>query len=239
LAILGLLAIAMLGNRYKVEEGLNNLRQVPGSLFQEKFPPSLDSDLEKSKELWLVGVTLGRTIKTHYSLLEKKLARGDCVKVLLVNPDGVACEMAEMRVYGRPNVERNRAEIRGNLGDFCDLAKMVPDKLEIRTLNYPLGFGGFAIDPDTASGILYLEHYPFKTPGGSIPKFVLQAGDSRWYDFFKTEMRTLWENGDPWNCESINNEVTSKQLTEKSISLSKDRELQIIEEKRKIKMASK
>lgn len=66
LAILGLLAIAMLVNRYKLDEGLENLRQVPNTLFQEKFPPNLDSDLEKSKELWLVGVTLGRTIKTHY-----------------------------------------------------------------------------------------------------------------------------------------------------------------------------
>jgi hypothetical protein len=214
LAILGLLAIAMLGNRYKVEEVLKNLNQESSSLFQEKFSSELESNFEKSKELWLVGITLGRTIKTYYSLLERKLARGDHVRVLLVDPNGVGCEMAEMRVYGRPNVERNRAEIRGNLGDFCDLAKVTPDKLEIRTINYPLGFGGFAIDPDTASGILYLEHYPFKTAGGSMPKFVLRARDGRWYDFFKEEMRTLWENGEVWDCELSNYEVKSKQLVE-------------------------
>lgn len=202
LAVLGLLAIATLGNRHKVEEVINNLKQVPESPFLEKFPATLDRDMEKSTDLWLMGVTLSRTLTTYYSALERKLRRGGRVRALLVYPDGAGCEMALMRNYARSDLEFTRSQIRGVLGYLCDLKKIAPDRMEIRTIDYPLGFGAFAIDPDTASGVLYLEHYPFKTVGGSMPKFVLRAQDGRWYDFFKTEISILWENASPWKCQT-------------------------------------
>jgi hypothetical protein len=195
--------VSLLGNRYKFEETVKHLVKEPASFFQEKFPSNFEEELEKSEELWLIGVTLSRTLKTHYSLLERKLRRGDSIKIILVNPEtgGIGAETAEMRVYERSDVERLRSQIRGILADLCSLQKVSPNQLEIRTVNYPLGFGAFGLDLETADGILYLEHYPFKMPGGSIPKFVLQAKDGRWYDFFKLEMQMLWEKSVPWQCK--------------------------------------
>jgi len=204
LAVLGLLAIAILGNRYKVEEVLCNLTQMPGRLFVDKFPASLENDVERSTKLWLVGITLSRTLKTYYSTLEQKLRKGGIIKVLLVHPDGMGCKMAVMRIYPRGDLEFTQSQIRGVLNYLCDLKRIAPDNLEIRTIDYPLAFGAFAIDPETTSGVLYIEHYPFKTVGGAMPKFVLQARDGRWYDFFKAEIQTLWENATPWPCPSPN-----------------------------------
>lgn len=206
LATLGILIIALLGNRHRFEETVQRLTQSPGSLFQEKFPPDFENDLGQAKEIWLVGVTLNRTIKTYYAIFEQKLKHDGIIKVILVSPEDTnekkaAAEMAEKRVYERSDVERLRNQIQGTLEDFCSLKSIAPSQVEIRTITYPLGFGVFALDIETDEGVLYLEHYPYKTPGGSLPKFVLHAGDGRWYDFFKMEIEKLWEHSDAWLCQ--------------------------------------
>lgn len=200
LAVLGLLAVATLGNRYKLEESLETLNRTHTGLFQEKLPASMENEMRAARDLWLVGVTLNRTINTHYSLLEQKLARGDTVRVLLVNPDGDGPEMLVKREYKeRYNVERIRHLIRDSLDDLCSLQQRFRG-LEVRVIDYPLSYGGVLINPNSDSGALYLEHYPFKTPGGSLPKFVLEAKNGRWYTFFKLELQTIWDSAVPWVC---------------------------------------
>lgn len=202
LAVLVLIVINLLANRHKTEELFKQLMQTSEGLFREEFPPALKHDIEQAQELWLVGISLNTTIRSYYSILEKKLHLGHSIRVLLVAPQGTGAAMAEMRVYGRANIERNRTEIIGILDYLCDLKRVAPNKLEVRTIDYPMGIGGFAINPDKASGALYLENYPFKTPGGSLPKFVIRVQDGRWYDFYKTELRLLWENATEWECKA-------------------------------------
>ncbi len=203
LAVLGLLATSLLTSRYAVKELLEKLTQTSDSIFLKDFADSnLERDFEEAAELWLVGVSLTTTIRVHYSLIEKKLHAGHKIKALLVHPDSSAVEMSEARAYGKPNTERARNEIRNTLQDLCDLNQSVPGKLEIRTTQHLPGHGVIAKDPETASGVIYVENYPFKTEGGSRPKFVLCAKDGFWYDFFKKEFYNLWENGSEWGCES-------------------------------------
>jgi len=203
LVILGLLATSLLTSRHSVKELSQKLTQTTGSIFFKELAESnFETDFESAADLWLVGVSLTTIIKIHYSLIEKKLRAGHSIKALLVHPDGPAVEMAEMRAYGRPNVERTRNEIRNALQDLCDLGQVAPGRLEIRTIQHPLGHGVIAKDPETASGIIYIQNYPFKTEGGSRPKFVLRAKDGFWYDFFKRELYNLWENGSEWSCKT-------------------------------------
>jgi len=200
MAVLGLLAVATLGNRYKLEESLETLNRTHTGLFQEKLPANMENDMHNARELWLVGVTLNRTVKTYYSLLEQKLTRGDTIRVLLVHPDGTNLNMLVMREYQeRYNVDRIRHLIHNSLEDLCSLQQRFPG-LDVRVIDYPLGYGGILVNPNSDKGILYLEHYPFKTPGGSLPKFVLEAKNGRWYNFFKLELETIWENSTPWEC---------------------------------------
>lgn len=201
LVILGLLATSLLTSRYAVKELSRKLTQTADiTFFKELTESSFESDFESAADLWLVGVSLTTTIRIRYSLIERKLRAGHTVKALLVHPDAFAVEMAEMRNYGRPNVERARNEIRNSLQDLCDLSQVVPGKLEIRTIQHSFGHGVMAKDPETASGTIHIQNYPFKTEGGSRPKFVLHAKDGFWYDFFKRELYNLWENGSQWSC---------------------------------------
>lgn len=200
LAVLGLLAISTLGSRYRLEELSRRLTQSSDTLFLDEFPARLKDDFEAGTEIWLVGVTLSRTIKTYYTAIERKLRKGHTIKVLLVHPEGPAVEMAETRIYGRMDLKRTCGDIRNTLQDLCDLRTIAPDHLQIRTIQNPLSYGVIAINPDSPLGVLYLEHYPYKVPGGSRPKIILQAKDGRWYEFFREEIHLLWENGMDWRC---------------------------------------
>ena len=207
LIILSLLATSLLANRYAVKELSKKLSETSDTFFfKDLSETTFETNFESATDLWLVGVSMTTIVRTHYSLIEKKLRSGHSVKALLVHPEGAAIEMSEMRVYGRPDVERAKGEIRNTLQYLCDLRQSTKGKLEIRTIQNPLGHGVIAKDPETASGILYIQNYPFKTEGGSRPKFFLRSKDGYWYDFFKKELYNLWDNGVEWKCSVVENE---------------------------------
>jgi hypothetical protein len=197
LAVLGLLAIASLVNRRKVEEMLKVIQAKEQTLLNE-FPSDFQSRMEKSNELWLFGVNLGRTTVSNYTLFEDKIKRGNTIKVLLVSPQGQALPLASKRRREPNYLKQNLALIEATLTSFSDLKKIAPDKVEIRTIDYPLSSGFVAVDPDTASGTLYVSYYSFKTAGSSIPKMVFQPKDGYWYEHFREEMNNLWNDAMPW-----------------------------------------
>ena len=115
-------------------------------------------------------------------------------------------ENAASRAYvpSALNVERVTADILRSLEDLCYLRAVASESsnVEIRTVNHPMEHRFIAVDPRTASGVLYIANYAFRTPGGARPKFVLQAKDSKWYDFYIQEFELLWQSGVEWECDS-------------------------------------
>jgi hypothetical protein len=86
--------------------------------------------------------------------------------------------------------------------------------IEIRTIEHPLTFGVYVIDPQQTGGTLPLKHCPFKMPvGRARPGLVLRPVDQRWYDLFWAEIQTLWNNGKPWSYE----ESTGDDLRERML----------------------
>jgi hypothetical protein len=200
LAVLALLAITSLGNRHRMDELLTQRERTLDDFFLEQFPPSYKADLEAAKELWLVGVSLHRTVTENYPLFERKLQRGHRLRVLLVHPDGPGLEMAVARGYTRRDVEKKRQEIRYVLDMLCDLRQAAAGRVEIRTIQHPLAYGALAADPEAGRGALYLEHYCFRVSTESMPRYQLRVTDGHWYDFFKAELKALWAAGVEWNC---------------------------------------
>ena len=201
LAVLGLLAVTSLVNRHRFEETLKKIQdtQSQEGVFVSDFPADWLDTMEKSSELWIMGINLSRVV-SDFSLLEKKLRRGDTIKALLVSPKGSAFKISGMRRREAEYSEQNLSLIRASLASLCKLRVIAPDRIEIRTIDYPLSFGVFAVDPDKTSGILFLSYFPFRTPGGAIPKLVLKPKNGLWYDHFREEMRNLWDSAVPWVC---------------------------------------
>jgi hypothetical protein len=201
LAVLALLAFTNLTNRHRMEELLDQKAHTLDDFFREEYPPSYKTDFDNATEVWLVGVSLNRTIKTLYGKLEQKLKQGGHVRVLLVHPQGPGLEMAVERGYTLRDVNMKRQEIMSNLRLLNELRAIAPDRLEVRTIQHPLNYGAMVANPDATNGALYLEHYCFRVTTESLPRYVLRTQDGRWYDFFKAELRTLWEAGEVWRQE--------------------------------------
>jgi hypothetical protein len=200
LIILSIIASALLINRRTMEELSEKIGQSANTMFMEDLPESFEKDFQEATDLWLVGVSLTTIIRLHYSILEKKLNKGHSVKALVVQPNSPAVEMAEVRAYTRTSIVRANTEIQNSLQDLCNLKQITSGKLEIRTINHPLGHGTIAINPGSTTGLLYIQNYPYKTEGGSRPKFIIRAGDGQWYDFYKKELDNLWNNANEWDC---------------------------------------
>jgi hypothetical protein len=202
LGILALLAITNLKGRHALEQLSEKLSDSIKPAFLEEFPPSLNEDIISASELWLIGVSLSRTIRNNFSELERKLQKGHKIKFLLVNPDGHASEIAATRPYPRTEVEQTRRQIRDSLDYLCKLKAVSAKNFEVRTIENPLTHGIIAINPDSSLGTFYIEEYPYQTMGSVLPRFILRAKDRHWYDFYKSELRNLWNSGVEWKCAS-------------------------------------
>jgi len=203
LTLLGLLAVSALGNRHQFEELRQSFTKSIDDIFLKEFPATLDEDFDSGKEIWLIGVTLRSLVAGKYIRLEEKLRKGHGIKILLVHPEGAAVEIASSRYYAEVNRDSNKTSsaIRDGLQTFCSLHKIAPNNIEIRTIQNPLTFGAIAVDLESSSGVLYIEHFPFRTVSGAMPKFVLRVGDGQWYEFFKREVYTIWSEGQVWKCD--------------------------------------
>ena len=184
LAVLALLAISVLGNRYRLETILQKMNQSAEGFLLKEYPDRYVSDLNNSKELWLVGMNLSHTVAGNYDTFKDKLRRGDVIKVLIVDPDSIANKFASFRSHRPVDEIEHRQSIMSTLHHLCTLKDEAPDRLEIRVLDYPFSFGATMVNPDSATGVIYLEHYAYKL-GGDRPKLVIHPKDEYWYDFFK------------------------------------------------------
>ena len=204
LAVLGLLAFTSLINRHHINELKETFARSASDFFIEEFPTDIKGNFDNATEIWLVGVSLHRTINFNYERIEKKLRQGHKFKVMLVHPEGTGIEMAVSRNYARKEVATKSAIIRNVLQMLCDLQKITPNQLEIRTIQNPLSYGVIATNPNTASGVLYLEHYTFGISTESLPRYIIRASDGKWFDFFKEEILAMWNYGAVWQCDTVN-----------------------------------
>lgn len=202
LAVLALISITILGNRHRLEQLLERTSISSQKELYEDFPSEFNADLEKAREVWLVGIHQNDFMVRFYSLFKEKLKRGDRLKVLLVEPNGAASKMTAMRFPGKVAENQEQLRIQSSLSSLCDLKNVAPDRLEIRVIDFLFAYGGFILDPDHSGGIAYIQRYTFRTQGGARkPKFVYRRDDRRWYDLICCEVRELWECAKPWDCQ--------------------------------------
>ena len=197
--ILGLLAISMLGNRRRVDDLRESLSDKAGIKFLEKFPDTFQHDMVQATEVWMVGVTFSRTVKTYYTLLESKLKQGHHIRMLLVDPNSSAVESAARRIYVPTTTEQKTQQIKDSLTTLCTLPRENEGTLEIKVIDSPLTIGIRAFDPESANGRIYIEHFSYKQDD-SKPYFVLNAHDGTWYRNYLGELYRLWEDAKEWDC---------------------------------------
>ncbi len=201
LTVLGLLAVVSLGNRHRIDGLTEKLSKDIADIFVNKWESDGAKEMLVASEIWFVGVSLGGPIGDHYALLESKLKSGAKIKFLFRNPDGPNLNLVTEQEYTPNSPEHVKQNIQRSLARASALQKISPANMEIRIIDYPIPYNLFANDPDSPSGILYLEMRSYKMPEGDIPKITLYPKDGYWYEFFKRQLFIFWENAKIWDTQ--------------------------------------
>ena len=197
LGILALITISTLVGRFKVEDISSKISPSLDSLFVSDFPPTLKEDIEHSNEIWITGASLSDLVSENYSLFERKLKGGHfSIRALVMNPNNHDILMlSEMRAYANPSLQRAKAKLEAFINDMWGLKRVNSNSVYIRIVDFPITHRLIAINPNSSAGKIYISNYPFRTPGGSVPKFVIQAKNQQWFEHYKLENNNLWNAG--------------------------------------------
>jgi hypothetical protein len=202
LAVLALLAITNLVNRHKLDAALMSQHSV--EKFMEAYPVGAKSDIKTSKELWLVGYVLGRTLLDNLGVIKEKLLRNESVKVLLFNPDSDAMSHFCASLSISLNQDELQSRINSSLETLRSLsrfAKKHPGKLEVRIFDHPFYFGTYAMDIRSPNGVMYIELYKYKGNMDDEPKFVLHKKDGHWFELYKDQLISMWQDAKPYSLQ--------------------------------------
>lgn len=201
LGILGILVYSNISLRMDISEVHAMLSGQTYLL--ERFPEDLWDRVEReASEIWLVGATLYHIFSNNsiYALFQKKLKEKCVIKVLLRDPTDEMCQYASRHnlIPSKPGEMKSRIE--STLDRLCELKELTPRRLEIRVIDYPLPFNIGVINPQKRNGTVFVEYHPYKMPikQGSIPKIVIVPEDKYWYEFYITQFKTVWADGEEW-----------------------------------------
>ena len=192
------LAVSMLRLRRAVDS-LQSRERGFGGVFLEIPAPDLAERIENATAVWLVGVSLDRTIRNLYGPLEHYLASGRVLRVIVVDPDASeAVRIADRRAYNEHGVDQRRAQILFTCDTLSKLVSHCAGKVELHVFDDPLTFGAVMIDPDptTARSWIQVQHYSYKKQAvvEANPIFTLTPNDGRWFTGFREEILNLWRD---------------------------------------------
>lgn len=203
LAVLALLTFSSLVNRRKLEETVEKLNRDQNALL-DRFPTNREEHMKGAKELWLVGLTLNKTISNYYSLLLENLKQGDHVRVLIVNPGSVYGSLIAQRKFSHDKVSEIRTYQQLTLKRLMalktekSLKPELQSNLEVRLTNYPPFFGAIALELDSTEGVIYIEHYSYQMED-DLPKLEFRQNDTKWFQFYGQQIKKMWSDSEAWD----------------------------------------
>ncbi len=204
LAILALLAVAMLGNRYRLDKLLESSQLGIDQVLHQDFADiqkEITSRMENASDLLLIGANLYSTIQMHYLLLENRLRTGKQVRILLVNPTSNACEIVAKRRYRPITTEQYASQVKSSLQTLAALKKETSGNLELHVIDDPVGLGGIFTDMSRSEGRVFIWNHSYKSKEVARPKLDLQKSDGYWFEFYCDEARALWDDSVEWREE--------------------------------------
>lgn len=195
LAVLAILALTVLATREAVENP--RLSRGDPELFDD-FPPDLRSRRESSHSLYLIGVSLSRTLESSYGALEANLTHGAHIRVLLADPEADDAAIDARTLLTRPRIDDMRDEIRQSLRLLKQLQKVGNGRLEIRTTRAAHKFGLNYIDVDTPKSVLCVQLYSYRLEGESRPILAVQRTHGAWFDCYRQQAEAMWSDAKPY-----------------------------------------
>ena len=208
LVVLALLATTQLVDRFRImrridakvgllvesEQGLRGA----AAFFVDRIP-NLEQRLRKAKSIAINGISLTRTSDSFWGTFSQRLAEGVQIRLIIVDPDHQALEVAANRFHKHQDPNRVRREVQHALDNFESLmAQDTSGELfQVGLLPYVPPYGIWLIDADSPSAEIWVELYSFRDE--PEPTFhLLPHRDGKWFAFFRTQFETMWAASTMW-----------------------------------------
>jgi len=199
LAVLAVMAFNLLATRVGVESA----RAERPERFNSNFPADMITKREDCDDVYLIGVSLSRTIEGSYGAFERNLKRGARLRILLTNPAADATALDARGQITRPALVDIKHEIEQSLRQMAQLKKSTGGNLEVRLTRVALKFGMQFLTPDSRTAEMHVQLYSFRLVGESRPMFTLTHADGEWFDCFAAQATALWEDAEVVDLEAV------------------------------------
>lgn len=193
LIILAFIAFNILNTRYLIDD-LKKKNGADSFFLKEWDEKLLMQSFNSCNEVFIIGPILLRSTKNFYSLYEELLNKGITINVLITKPNSESVRHIANRPYTNINIKRVQNEINSSIDSYKNLKTTTNAKINIKSIDYPLSYGGFFFNLSNGNSKLFIKNYPFKMKKEDRPKFILSPKDEYWYNYFAEEVKNLWNN---------------------------------------------
>jgi hypothetical protein len=191
---------AALANRHAIGElklYIQQLRRPNPILRFAEFPDgSIKNELRAAKEISLCGLSMYRFFPMYFVDIEEALSKGATLRVLLLDPDSDAVEMASFRSDTHLSVELERQRIIGTINFLRHRISELPNvKIEVRMYRYLAPYSIITVLPSDSQskGYCHARILPFRTPALRAPLIIPDPdADAAWFKFFSDQFESLW-----------------------------------------------
>ncbi|MDE2227960.1 MAG: GNAT family N-acetyltransferase [Alphaproteobacteria bacterium] len=172
----------------------------PSDILLHKYPDSYRDDLARAKELCVTGTNLRRIFTDYIPCLRDVLQNGGRIMAIIGKPGSDAVKYGALQETGKLTDGLIRAfsgRLESSLHGLKDLTQKAWDRVEVSTVDFPLGFGLDIVDRKSADGIIYVRHYPLDA-GVDKPIMVLRPNEPDWFKFYLDQFEKHLSLSQPW-----------------------------------------
>lgn len=208
LVVLALLTTTQLVDRFrvmrnldiKIEQLVESAQGLKGAdaFFVHRIP-NMEERLRQAKSIAINGITLSRTSDSFWGTFKQRLAERAQVRLLVVDSDHQALEIAANRFHKHQDPNRLRREAEHALDNFESLITEQTSRelFQVRLLPFVPPYGIWLIDADTPKAEIWVELYSFRDE--PEPTFhLLPHRDGEWFAFFQRQFETMWNASREW-----------------------------------------
>jgi hypothetical protein len=133
---------------------------------------------------------------------KQRIAEGARIRILIVDPNHRALDIAVNRFHKHQDPNRLRRESEHALDNFESLMaeQTLGEAFQVRLLPFVPPYGIWLIDADTPRAEIWVELYSFRDE--PEPTFhLLPNRDGEWFTFFQRQFEIMWNASKQWKPE--------------------------------------
>jgi nucleoside 2-deoxyribosyltransferase len=161
---------------------------------------NFQSTYRACRHLFVVGHAQNRMMVSYSSEVKRMLSEGGSVKVIVMDPEGDAVELANKRSSNPSESEAAHFQHDAALARLSTMRSSAADSnsFEVKLINLVLPYTIYGFDiHDESRAKLFVWLTPFQEPSIDRPGFSLTPStDPRWFNFFKNQLEKLWDWGE-------------------------------------------